>query len=511
MSNILTYKIPDSLDSQTNITKISNHFSIKKESPIHHRQMFFDTFDWRLFNNGSVLIRERNEYCMSSLQVETVFEKAIVKASRQPRFWWDFPDGSMKEALKKQLDVRALIPLVEIEKSITPIRILNKDEKTVLKIRLENIVLIQESHKNKLIDCIKLLPVRGYDQEFDGFKNWLKKIGINEETKQVFLLALEAVGKEPGDYSSKLSFTLQPEMTARAATKVILRFLLEVIKKNEQGVITDIDIEFLHDFRVAMRRTRSALSQIKGVVPRDVRDQFKGDFALLQKSSNHLRDLDVYLLSKAKYQQMLPEHLRPGLEPLFNQLQKERKAEHKNLVKVISADSYTKLIESWDTFLDSLKDQPETKNSSKPVINLAQKFTRKAYKNVIELGSQIKDDSPAAELHQLRIECKKLRYLLEFFASLFPKQEISLLIKQLKKLQDNLGDFNDLSVQQKSLKKYLESISSENSDSQKTASAIGGLIASLYQQQQNVRNAFAQTFAEFSGQDNEKIYQKLFA
>ncbi len=87
MSNILTYKIPDSLDSQTNITKISNQFSIKKESPIHHRQMFFDTFDWRLFNNGSVLIRERNEYCMSSLQVETVFEKAIVKASRQPQFW----------------------------------------------------------------------------------------------------------------------------------------------------------------------------------------------------------------------------------------------------------------------------------------------------------------------------------------------------------------------------------------------------------------------------------------
>ena len=132
-----------------------------------------------------------------------------------------------------------------------------------------------------------------------------RKFGINQVTKPVYFLALAAIGKEPGDYSSKLSFSLQPEMTAREATRTILQFLSCVIKKNEQGVISDIDTEFLHDFRVAIRRTRSALSQIRGVLPKNVRDQFKADFSALQKSSNHLRDLDVYLLNKTKYQQML--------------------------------------------------------------------------------------------------------------------------------------------------------------------------------------------------------------
>ena len=510
MDKISIYKIPESSNIQTIVSEVAKHFTIKKDRIIHHRQTFFDTFDWRLYGSGLLLTKEGNDYILRSLDTDSLIERATINSKIQPKFWWDFPDSSLKEALKKQLDVRALIHLVEIENNIIPVRILNADEKTVLKIQLESIALIQGYQKKELIDCVKLLPVRGYDKESDEFKIWLDEFGISQETKSFIFLALEAVGKKPGDYSSKLNFTLQSEMSARIASKVILKFLLNIIKKNQEGVIADIDTEFLHDFRVAIRRTRSALSQIKGVLPKDVRDQFKGDFTILQKSSNHLRDLDVYLLNKAKYQQMLPEHLRPGLEPLFNQLQKERKAEHKDLVKVIRADSYTKLIESWDSYLNSVEDQPEIKISNKPVINLAQKFIRKVYFNVIKLGSQINDDSPTAELHQLRIECKKLRYLLEFFSSLFPEEEITLLIKQLKKLQDNLGDFNDLSVQQKNLKKYLEAIAPENIDSQKAVSAIGGLIANLYQQQHNVRKAFAQTFAEFSGQDNEKIYQKLF-
>lgn len=511
MESIWRCKIPNLKSIQTIITEISQKFSINKTSPMQHRQLFFDTFDWRLYDAGLFLIREQNEFILVSLLTELPVEKTVVDFRIQPKFWWDFPDGSLKDVLKKIMDVRVLIPLIEIENTINQIRILNADQKTVLKVQLENSCLIQKNQQQELMNAIKLLPVRGYDRELNDVKIWLNKQGINEETRHVFFLALEAAGKKPGDYTSKLNFTLLPDMTAREATGMILNFLLRVMQQNAAGIIADIDTEFLHDFRVAIRRTRSAISQIKGVLPKDIRDQFKADFAVLQKASNHLRDLDVYLLNKIKYQQMLPAPLRAGLEPLFEQLQEERKKEHKNLVKMVGEDSYKRLIESWDALLNSIADQLETKNSNRPVIDLARKFILKKYKQVIEIGSQIKDDSPTVQLHQLRIECKKLRYLLEFFASLFPQDEIALLVKQLKKLQDNLGDFNDLSVQQKSLKQYLEAISPENIDSQKTASAIGGLITSLYQQQQNIRQAFAQTYSQFSGQDNEKIYQKLFS
>jgi CHAD domain-containing protein len=79
----------------------------------------------------------------------------------------------------------------------------------------------------------------------------------------------------------------------------------------------------------------------------------------------------------------------------------------------------------------------------------------KRYRRIVKKGSKISETTPDEKLHELRIDCKKLRYLLEFFTSLFPENEMKKLVKQLKQLQENLGDFNDLSVQQEFLVNHL--------------------------------------------------------
>ena len=56
-------------------------------------------------------------------------------------------------------------------------------------------------------------------------------------------------------------------MRADIAAKYIFSHLLKTMKDNEPGTIADTDSEFLHDFRVAVRRTRAGLSQLKGVLP----------------------------------------------------------------------------------------------------------------------------------------------------------------------------------------------------------------------------------------------------
>ncbi|WP_261341378.1 CHAD domain-containing protein [Candidatus Thiodictyon syntrophicum] len=78
----------------------------------------------------------------------------------------------------------------------------------------------------------------------------------------------------------------------------------------------DLDCEFLHDLRVATRRTRSALGQIRGVFPAPLAAHFKAEFAWLQEVTGPVRDLDVYLLEFDAYQRALPPALRPDLEPL---------------------------------------------------------------------------------------------------------------------------------------------------------------------------------------------------
>jgi len=75
---------------------------------------------------------------------------------------------------------------------------------------------------------------------------------------------------------------------------------------NEVNIEKDLDTEFLHDFRVAIRRTRSALGQIKNVFPMRTTNRFKKDFAFVGELSNQLRDLDVYLLKEDTYKTMLP-------------------------------------------------------------------------------------------------------------------------------------------------------------------------------------------------------------
>jgi len=85
------------------------------------------------------------------------------------------------------------------------------------------------------------------------------------------------------------------------------------------------------------------------------------------------------------------------------------------------------------------------------------------------------------------------------------------IIKHLKKLQDNLGDFNDLHVQQESLKTFLSGHNiGYDPTKANTQAAAGGLISVLYQKQISVRKNFSDNFNEFSGKETAELFNKLF-
>ena len=71
--------------------------------------------------------------------------------------------------------------------------------------------------------------------------------------------ALRAVGRRPGDYSNKVDADITAAQPASQAAATILLRLLDTIEANIAGVLADTDTEFLHDLRVSVRRTRSAL------------------------------------------------------------------------------------------------------------------------------------------------------------------------------------------------------------------------------------------------------------
>lgn len=464
---------------------------------------YFDTFDWRLYRKGLALVQVGREAYLQRVADGAI--RGQTEIAPEGRFWWMFPKGALRDGLRDALSMRALLLRAEMRQQACAFNILNADEKTVVRVFLTHIAPDGDAENARAF--LTLREVRGYERTFEALRRRVEKLDIAPMSEGAFERVMHLAGCTPGDYSSKLKLTLNPEATGREAICDILRCLRDTMRQNEAGIRADWDTEFLHDFRVAIRRTRSALSQIEGALPNDAVDHFKAEFRQLGRSTNRLRDLDVYLLEEKTYRAMLPPALQPGLDAVFSRLKRERERALRDMVRVLDSPEYRALMDSWAAFLrgERAGDAGDT-----PAVALACGIVRKHFKRVLKRGKAIATDTPDEALHDLRIDCKKLRYSLEFFASFFPKDKMDESIRCLKKLQDNLGAFNDLSVQQADLTASLNDALPRGEDGLLCAAAIGGLVAQLHAQQRVVRREFARAFAAFANKKNIRLYRDSF-
>ena len=502
--------LPDGCDEQRVIGELANHCLLRREQSIAKKIGIYDTFDWRLFEKCLVLHSSDGELTLYRLPDYRIVQRAKVRSL--PSFVRDFPVGDLKKLLAPILEARALLKLAEIHSKSTVYRILNQEEKTVVRLRYEEIRLANRVRESALSSHLCIEPVRGYPKYHQTAAKRLRKMGsVQIKPEALYFNVLKKVNKTPGDYSSKLRLRLEPDMRSDEATKVILRFLFGIIKINGSYIEEDLDTEFLHDFRVAVRRTRVALSQIKGVFPADTTRQFQKDFAVSGKLSNELRDLDVYLLKENFYEQMLPEDLRDAIKSLFLFLKARRVKVFENVKDGLRSREYAEILQKWDDFLNQPCDHsPSAPNAAVPVIELARKRIHKRYAEILRTGAAILDESSDEQLHSLRIECKKLRYLMEFFASLFSTEKISILIKELKVLQDHLGNSNDLCIQRDYLQKTADELPITGQQDRRAILAIGSLIGSLEEQIQAAKGSFSDIFTRFTSPKNRELYRELF-
>ena len=275
---------------------------------------YFDTFDWRLYQKGLALIQVENAVYLQRIsngEYPLVRDQIEMKScDLEGRFWWLFPEGELRDTLRDALSIRALLLRAQVTQKVCGFGVLNADEKTVVRL-----FLTHTSTENGHVATLTLRSVRGYERDFE---NLCHRLDVAHAAEDGFERVMNLAGCVPGDYSSKLNLGLNHEASGREATCEILQCLHDVMRQNEAGIRADWDTEFLHDFRVAIRRTRSALSQIKGVLPVDAIEHFKDEFRQLGRSTNRLRDLDVYLLEEETYRAMLPQSLQPGWTPCFH-------------------------------------------------------------------------------------------------------------------------------------------------------------------------------------------------
>ena len=502
------------------LAEVRRRVDLRAEPSARCVRRYYDSFDWLLYNAGTVFYQEGVGKKKTHLHWEPLGDerpKDSLAVPKAPRFAEELPTGRFRDALASVLDLRALLPLAEVRYRQAVFTVLDANEKTVARLVVEDNATASNTTPGKrtpLNATLHVLPVKGYHHAYKTLCKILhRQPGLAPADGHPLLPVLQALGRAPGDTAPKKEPVLDPEMRADAAVKQILQALFETLERNEPGLREDLDSEFLHDFRVAVRRTRSVLGQIKKVFPPEILMHFRPAFKWLGSVTGPTRDLDVYLIKFEKYQTWLPPSVQQDLIPLRHFLRLHQKQEHARLVETLDSPRYRALTEDWQGYLETpVPKTPPTPEAARPVLRVASERIWKAHKKVLHEGAAIIDapETPAEKLHQLRITCKKLRYLLELFRSLYPPKIIRKLILTLKQLQDNLGDFNDCEVQQDTLHQFALQMVEEGEVPTETFLAVGRLEARLEMLQHETREAFTERFTKFAALKNQKRFKDLF-
>ena len=164
-------------------------------------------------------------------------------------------------------------------------------------------------------------------------------------------LMLRAAGVDLEGHHDEPTVPLEPDLPAIEGFRRVLANLMASVDANLPGTIDDIDAEFLHDLRVAVRRSRSVLRHGKRVLPADVRAWSHPDLKHLGDITSPPRDLDVLAEEWDGYVATLSRDAAAALAPLRAQLEEDRGAARRQLSADLTSPRVVELLDRWRTWL----------------------------------------------------------------------------------------------------------------------------------------------------------------
>jgi CHAD domain-containing protein len=504
--------LPDGLSAAAVADALAAEMPIVSTRAQTVERVFWDTFDGRLQRAGLALVAAAGRLALTD--ASTYAEQAGELHRRGPArlLCTDLPAGALRERLQELIEMRALLPVARVRSRQLPLNVLDDVGKIVVRLRVEEPTALDGDERVELRPRLHVLPVLGYDSEFDSLRALLAStLGLVDTPRPVQDEAVEAAGGSAGGFSSKLRLELDPEMRSDSAAAAILRRLAEVIERNLPGTLEDVDSEFLHDLRVAVRRTRALQRELRGVFAPEPLRVFRDGFKELQRITGPTRDLDVQLLEFDELAQGLPADVAGDVGPLRLLLEDHLVVERRVMVRALRAERTRALLDNWSDFLDELErsDVAAGPDAGRPVGDVVGPRILKVYGRMVKMGGAIDDDTPAEALHELRKQGKELRYLLEFFSSLYAADVVKPMVTSLKALQDVLGRFQDREVQAELLRSLGDEIAALQGGAA-ALMAMGVLVQRLGEDQAHAREQFAERFELFAAKSQRKLAERTF-
>jgi CHAD domain-containing protein/inorganic triphosphatase YgiF len=354
------------------------------------------------------------------------------------------------------------------------------------------------------------------------------------ETKEIEIKKQAGEEKKPGKKQAgrekkpeKKKCRLYGEITVKPTDSMaelacrIFSYQFSSMLCHEEGTTTGEEIEELHDMRVAVRRMRAAAKVFETYLDSEQLEPHLKELRRTLGSLGEVRDLDVFREKAENYLKTRPPGHEHDLDPLFAVLTEERKKARKNMLDYLDSEKYrtfkrdfSDLLASPETLIlpainrkhDAL---PHRVREVLPSILYARLADIRAYIEWVE-GPYL----PVERLHRLRIASKGMRYTLEFFESALG-EDAKALIKELKNLQDHLGNLHDAVIAVDLLGSYLRtgewgSAGSEKASGKKKfsedAEGIEAYLAYREEELQMLLNTFPEAWEKIkNGNFRERI------
>ncbi len=435
------------------LPRLMNHRLLRrvaKGGPVQKRMVstYFDTPDFRLMRE-QVALRVRK---VGQRHIQTVKCAPTVENGVNSRSEWEREVAADKPALKgvgnKRL--RKLLAGGKVRRRLAPQFVTDVKRATwPVKLNGSHVELAVDvgeikSAKGRLPVCeaefeLKSGPIHGvYALAQELHKSVPFTIEPLSKAERGFAL----VAQSPPRAQRAQALKLDKGCTIADAFQRIGRACLLHLRANEAAVRTSQSAEGVHQFRVAIRRLRSALNAFRDLLPRGQRRRINAQVRWIAHRFGYARDWDVF---NSALLRELREHMTGdrSLSAFAAAAKAARARAYAQIAETIVSPRYTEsllTLEGWwesGSWIDSLG---ETRDE--PAADYARRSLKKLHRRVCKLGEQIETLSEP-DLHELRKRAKKLRYAAEFFRSLFPAKAAKAYIEALEEMQDRLGSLND--------------------------------------------------------------------
>ncbi len=447
-----------------------------------------DTFDGRLHAEGL-----RLDCCGRTLILRGPRSSvASTPVEAAPHVAADLPPGPLRERLLAVTDVRALLSQATIASTVRRAQRRNREGKVVAAVDVHDRITAGDAAIDGWL--VEVDELTGYERQAADALDVVAPHVAAQVPDDAVAAALAIAGVELGGRDVPPGVVLDPKLPAVEGYRLVLANLAEAIAVNLPGTIEDIDPEFLHDLRVAVRRSRSVLRHGRTVLPPGVLGWAEPALRSLGTLTGPSRDLDVQVIEWDHITDALGPEEVAALAPVRAQLVADRDAAHEEMgTRLRSADTRA-LLERWTATIAAPLGGAGPR-ATDPIVEVVRWRIEKAHRRMVKHGRVITPATPAEHVHQVRKDAKQLRYLLECFAGVLPADGRKAFVKRLKRLQDVLGEHQDAAVQTASLRRVTDELPASTDHA--TYLAVGQLIEQLERRRRAARDAFAERFAEF--------------